>query len=112
MIAVGFVCLAEKWFGWIILNDSSATSLVLLLGGALATVIVFNFIIELLTALRQIRAVSLMRMASSLVFAVVGLSLVYFGHMGSAAVVLAFGGGRSVSALGAVVLLVRGVGGV
>lgn len=88
--SVAGVCLARDWFAWFIYTDASLGTLVLCLAGALLAAIGFNFIVELLTALRQVRAVSLMQFASSLIFTAVGLVLLGGTRLGAQGIVVAF----------------------
>lgn len=88
--AATMVCLARDWFAWFIYTESSLGPLVLCLAGALVAAIGFNFLIELLTALRQVRVVSLMQFASSLLFTIVGLGLLCGTQLGAKGVVAAY----------------------
>jgi len=77
---------------------------VVMLASVLAMVIVFNFLVELLTALRLVRFASLMQLASSMVFVICGLILLVFTPLGEHAVLMAYGGGAATaSVLGVVV---------
>ena len=69
------------------------------LGVALLFVIAFNCSTELLTALRQVRAVSLLQLANSLIFTVVSLTLIAGWGMRSEGVVLGFSFANLVTAV-------------
>jgi O-antigen/teichoic acid export membrane protein len=56
----------------------------------LALVVAFNYLNELLTALRQVRAVSWMQFVNSLVFTIAGLALVICWESTAEAIVLAY----------------------
>jgi O-antigen/teichoic acid export membrane protein len=101
-LGVAAICLAREPVSWLVFNDTSHGELLLLMGLALLAVIAGNFVVDLLTALRQVRAVSLVQFAHSMVFAVVGLGLLYFTGLGAAAVVIAYAAG---SLAGIVVVL-------
>ncbi len=104
-VAVLLVLMAPGWFAWFIFRDAQQTHLVQLLGVALATTIVFNFSTELLTALRQVRAVSWMQFANSVAFAVLGLGLLYFTAWNEEAVIAAFIGSAVIATLFGVLVL-------
>jgi PST family polysaccharide transporter len=104
-VAVVLVFLAPRWFAWFIFRDAQQTHLVQLLGIALATAIAFNFSTELLTALRQVRVVSWMQFVNSLVFAVLGLALLYGTRMNEEAVIVAFIAGAVVAGMLGVLVL-------
>jgi O-antigen/teichoic acid export membrane protein len=97
--ALLLVLLARHWFALCIFKDARQTRLVLALAGALGAVIACNFLIELFTALRRIRLVSLMQLASSLVFALMGVGLLCFTALREEAVILAFGAGALAASL-------------
>ena len=59
-------------FAWLIFNDERAASQMGWLISTLAAVTIFNFVNELMSALRQVRVVSSMQFVNSLAFAVLG----------------------------------------
>ncbi len=91
VVGIAALALGRDWFGWLIFNDVGQGSLVLLLALVLVGVVSFNFLTELLTALRKVRWVSYMQFASSIVFAVVGIGLVAGTTLGIKGVVIAYG---------------------
>ena len=91
LAGVTFVALARDWFGWFIFDDPGQGSLVLLTCICLLGVIVNNFLLELFTALRQMRIVSLMGLSNSLLFAVLGVSLLFGVRQNAAMVIVAYG---------------------
>lgn len=101
------VCLAREWFSRFIYSDSSQITLVLCLGVALWAAIGFNFFIELLTALRQSRTVSLLHFASGLLFTVLGIGLLFVTNLGAEALVIAYAAACLLPCLGALVILGR-----
>lgn len=99
------VCVAREPVSWLVFNDASHADLVLTLGIALAAVIAVNYVVDLLTSLRQVRAVSLVQFTHSMVFAAVGLGLLYATQLGAEAVVIAYAaGGLAGVAVGAIPL--------
>ena len=88
---VGVVAVARPWFGWFIFDDPDQGSLVLITCVCLLGVIANNFLLELFTALRQMRIVSLMGLSNSLLFAVVGVALLFGVQQNAAMVIVAYG---------------------
>ncbi len=83
--------LGESWLAEAMLGDRTATRLMSLSLATLAIVVVFNYLNELLTALRQVRAVSWMQFVNSIAFTVIGLLLVVVWEPTAFAVIAAFG---------------------
>jgi O-antigen/teichoic acid export membrane protein len=100
LVAVLLMLLAPRWFALLLFGDSRASSLATSLGAALGTVIAFNFLVELFTALRQIRVASLMQLANNVVFTVLSVGLLCFTGLGEQAVILAFGAGALAAIVG------------
>ncbi|MCH7729162.1 MAG: oligosaccharide flippase family protein, partial [Planctomycetes bacterium] len=92
VVAISTIFLLRRQFAVWIFNDAEQASLVLALAGALIVLIVFNYANELLIALRQVRAVSIMQFVNSFVFAAIAIGLLVFTRMGPAALVLAYAG--------------------
>ncbi|MFV1965965.1 MAG: lipopolysaccharide biosynthesis protein [Pirellulaceae bacterium] len=88
-------------------NDPSQEPSVRLLGMALVAVIAFNFLGELLTALRLVRAVATMHLVMSLLFAGLGVSLLYTTPLNEQAVMISFGIASLVASLWGLVVVVR-----
>ncbi len=61
-----------KHFAWLIFNDEQAAAQIGWMISTLAAVTIFNFVNELMSALRQVRVVSSMQFVNSLAFAVLG----------------------------------------
>jgi O-antigen/teichoic acid export membrane protein len=95
IVLTGFGTLVMSLFGSqlaeLVLGDASAARLMKYSLASLAAVVAFNFLNELLTALRQVRAVSWMQFVNSLAFTIFGLGLVLLWESSAEAVVLAFG---------------------
>jgi O-antigen/teichoic acid export membrane protein len=98
--AAAGVALARHWFSHLIFGCGDQTRLVALLAAALLAVILFNFLTNLFTALRNMRLVSGMELAASLIFAVMGVSLMCLWHCNTESVVAAYGTACLVTALG------------
>ncbi len=93
-----FVCWGSFW-AWLILGDAALAPTMRLLAMALVAVIVFNFVTELLTAMRKVRAVSVMQFVSSMLFAVLAIGLLSFTALRADAIIIAFGVASFVSVL-------------
>ncbi len=77
--ALGLACLAfVMWlapgqFAWLVFNDANNRHQIAWLISTLAAVTIFNFVNELLSALRQARVVSMMQFINSVSFAMLGM---------------------------------------
>jgi len=88
-VVIAVLCFPAP-FASAVFGDPTQTSLMRVLGVTLAAVIVFNFQTELLTAMRRVRAVSIMQLINSLMFAGGGLLLVWMMSWKEASVVISF----------------------
>lgn len=107
--------LAAVWLGrglvaQAVFGSADYGGLVLVLGAALGTVIAFNFLTELFTALRSARLVSALFFLNSLAFAVLGVGLLAGWRNDAASVVAAYGAANLLSAAVAAAFLVRALG--
>lgn len=75
---------------WLVFGDATAAPLIRLLGMALVCVLVFNYVGELLTALREVRVVAIMQFVSSMLFAVFAIGLLAFTDLAERGVIIAF----------------------
>src|SRR5262249_4624673 len=89
-VAAVIVWLVAPQFSDIIFYRAQETNIVLLLAAGLVAVVAYNFLVELLTALRMIRVVSGLQFAQSLAFAVIGLGLLHFWQATAISVVAAY----------------------
>jgi len=87
---IGLLALLHEPLSWLIFADRSQTDVFAVALLALAAVVSFNFLVELLTALRQVRAVSLMQLANSLIFAVVAVTLLVTTALGARGILLGY----------------------
>ncbi len=78
-------------------SDDQANT-VALAAGCLVTVIAYNFLVELFTALRNIRLVSVMQMVNSVAFAVLGITLLWSWQCTAKSVIMAYGGSCLIAA--------------
>ena len=91
VVGVGVLLLRPDWFSRLIFDSPEYTRLLLMLAGVLVVMVVFNYLVELFTALRQARVVSGMQFGNSLMFAIFGGVLISTWRSQAAAVVAAFG---------------------
>jgi PST family polysaccharide transporter len=70
---------APEFFSWLIFRHTENPSLVYTIVIAVGTVLIFNFIIELVSSLRQLRTVSMMHFCQGVGFTILGISVIYTG---------------------------------
>ena len=97
--AFASIWLARAWFSHLIFGTADHGDLVVLAAAGLMSLIGFNFLIELFTALRNIRLVSMLQLLHSASFATAGAGLLLFWHSAAHSVVLAYGAACMVAAL-------------
>ncbi len=91
---------------WILFRDETQVPLIRLLAFGLTAVVTFNYFIEALTSLRQVRVVSWMRFLFSMVFAGLSIGLLCFVTTTAAAIVSSYAIACCVTSfIGAIVLL-------
>lgn len=92
-VALTAISLAPAAIAQAVFNDAQQVGLIRLSVTVLVLVIAFNFLIELMTALRRVRLVSIMQFCHSLVFAAVAVGLLYATSWGTSAVISAYAAG-------------------
>jgi O-antigen/teichoic acid export membrane protein len=90
--SVGLMVLFPGGFSRMIYGEAGLTQRVWLVAGVLATVIVFNYFVDLCTALRNVRLIAGLQLFNSIVFAVLGVGLLLGWRCSAASVILAYGG--------------------
>ncbi|MGV3486732.1 MAG: oligosaccharide flippase family protein [Planctomycetaceae bacterium] len=93
-------------FGWLIFREASSVWLTWSVVGAIATVLIFNFVNELVSSLRQVRTVSLMQFVQGIGFTVFGLTALYAGG-GLQELVIAFGLSMAIGTVPGIRVLAR-----
>ena len=104
MAAVGF---GKQWFSQLVFGSPDHADLVMILAAGLGVVIISNGLQSLLTALRQVKVVSIMQFCNSLLFAVAGIGLLLFWRIGTTSIVVAFVGACVLTASASLVWLAR-----
>jgi O-antigen/teichoic acid export membrane protein len=99
MVAFTVILLARQRFSELIFGSQDHAQMVALAAACLVAVIAYNFLIELFTALRNIRLVSVMQLVNSVAFAVLGVALLLIWQCGAASVLLAYGGSCLIAAV-------------
>ncbi|MBN2216387.1 MAG: oligosaccharide flippase family protein, partial [Pirellulales bacterium] len=100
--AAGVLVAGREWVSYLIYGAPDQTGLVTLLAVVLVITIVTNLVVELLNALCYVRALSIVHLANSLVFAVLGAVLVLGAAKTATNVVLAYAGACVLSTIGAI----------
>jgi O-antigen/teichoic acid export membrane protein len=82
--------LCQNQVAWLIFGDSEHTRLAVLVILSLIPIIAFNLLVELCTALRQIRLLSIAQFSNSLLFAVIGVGLILWYKASAGVVIFAY----------------------
>jgi len=90
-LAVLAICLARPFFSTIVFGRSDESQLILVLAVCLAVVIAFNYLTELLTALRMARKTAVVQFFNSLMFAGFSILLLFVWRKQAVALVAAYG---------------------
>ncbi len=98
LTAFAGIVLARRWFSSLLFGAEDQSNIVALAAGCLAIVIAYNFLIELFTALRNIRLVSVMQLVNSVAFAALGVGLLLGWQCTAKSVLLAYGGSCLIAA--------------
>jgi O-antigen/teichoic acid export membrane protein len=96
--AVGVV-LARDWFAMLIFGSHDQGKLVVMLAGCLMAVVAGNFLVDLLTALRNVRLASTMQLFNSLLFAIFAALLLLGWQCTAESVIAAYGGSCLIAAV-------------
>ena len=105
--AVACLYLARDWFSYLIFGAPDRASLVVLVSVSLLAVVVFNYLHCLSNSLRNIRMVARLELAHSLIFATVGLGLIWCWSATAASMVVAHGIACLLCAIGGLIWLAR-----
>lgn len=97
----GVVLLAAEPLAGLLFNNPGQASTVRLLAGVLLTVTAFNFLYELMTALRRTAWIAGLQLANSVLFAAVGVGLLLIWKNAAVSVMLAYGSACAVTAAAA-----------
>jgi polysaccharide transporter, PST family len=78
-LVMALMTFAPQQFGWLIFREPSSNALVWSVALTVLTVLVFNFVNELVSSLRQVRVVSLMQFLQGVGFTLFGVGAIYVG---------------------------------
>ena len=95
------------WFSYLIFGSRDREGLVVLVAAGLLAIVAFNFLLCLCTSLRNLKVVSLVELANSVLFGVLGISLLCCGHSSAGAMVVAYAASCLLCVLGLLAWLAR-----
>ena len=98
MLAFVGIVLLRRWFSLLVFGSENQSDIVALAAGSLIAVIAYNFLIELFTALRNIRLVAVMQLVNSVAFAVLAVGLLLSWQCSAKSVLLSYGGSCLIAA--------------
>lgn len=107
VVAMAIHLLMPSAIATLVFNDLRYTPLVATVAVVLAAVIAMNFLSEFLTSVRLTRAVSLMHLANSVVFTVLGILFITTGLQPAQSLLIAFGSSALVAAAIGMTYVVR-----
>jgi len=101
LVAAGttVILLGRRWFSELIFGTPDEAGTVTLLAVSLVAVVTYNFSIELFTALRKVRLVSVLQLVNSMAFAGIGLGLILGWQASAVSVVIAYGAACLITAV-------------
>lgn len=102
LVAVGVVLVARQWFSQLIFGSADHVDMIVLSAAALLVVVVMNYFVELFTALRNIRLISVLQLVHGVAFSVFGVGLLLGWRCDARSVVVAYGSSCVVAILWAV----------
>jgi polysaccharide transporter, PST family len=91
ILASVVVVLLRQWLSEVVFGDDDQAELIALAAASLVAVIAFNFLVELFTALRNIRLASIMQLVNSIAFAILGIGLLFWDPTAKSALI-SYGG--------------------
>ena len=98
ILAITAIVLTAPQFSSLIFGEPDQKTLVLLLAGSLAAVILHHFLEAIFAALRKFRIVSAMHVCQSITFAIISLSLLWWWRAAAESIVIGYGAACLVSA--------------
>ncbi len=91
LTAFAGILLMRRWCSLLVFGSEDQSGLVAVAAGSLVAVIAYNFLIELFTALRNIRLVSVVQLVNSAAFAMLGVGLLLGWQTTAESVLLSYG---------------------
>jgi O-antigen/teichoic acid export membrane protein len=105
--AVAAIIFCRGWFSYLIFGSREHEGLVVLLAFGLLAIVLFNFLHCFITSLRNLKLVSLIELANSVFFGVLGIALLCCGESTAGAMVVAYVGSCLLCVVGVFVWLAR-----
>ena len=99
--------LAGRWFSQLVFGTPERTDLIAVLAVALLATIAMHYFVDLFSALRNVRLISGLYLANSLIFAALGIGLLLGWQCTALSVVVAYAGAAALAAAGGMFWLVR-----
>lgn len=103
----GAVFLLDRPLSMLVFGSVEQSGLIRLAAAALLAVAAFNYLYELCTALRNTRLIVMVQMGNSLLFAGIGLALLWSWQLSATSVLIAYAAACTLTVLGATAWLVR-----
>ncbi len=107
VVGILSLSLSPRYAAWLFLGDAQLSNLLLIAMACLTTVVLFNFLVELFTSLRQLKIVSFMQIANSLLFAAFSLGLLLYWRRSAVSIVVGYGLACLITALASTPAIIR-----
>ncbi|WP_186776477.1 oligosaccharide flippase family protein [Rubripirellula reticaptiva] len=101
------IMLFPDFFGWLVFLQPQSMALVYSIGAGVVAIVIFNFVYQMVSALRQVRVASIMQFVQSVSFTVIGIAWLTFGG-GLTGLVYAFIAATLIATVPGLHTLVRG----
>jgi polysaccharide transporter, PST family len=92
VVACVAVLLLRQWLSEVVFGAEDQSSMIVLAAASLAAAIAYSFLVELFTALRNVRLASAMQLLSSVAFAALGIGLLFGWRCTAESVLVSYGG--------------------
>lgn len=99
MIALVLVLLTRRWLAVVVFGGEEHAETIAWAAASLVAVIAYNLLVELFTALRNVRFASVMQLISSVAFAVLGTGLLLGWQRSATSAIVSYGGSCLIAVL-------------
>ncbi len=106
-LGLALMIVFHRQVGWLAFGDADLKGFVIGVTVTLLFVIGFNYCVELLTSLRQVKALSYLQLANTVIFTAVSLGLIVVGRLGVGGVIAGYAVACAVTSCAALVLILR-----
>ena len=107
IVAFAVVLLTRRWLSVVVFGSDGQSEMIAWAAGSLMVVIAYNLLVELFTALRNVRFASMMQLVNSVAFAVLGIGLLLGWQRSAESVLISYGGSCLIAAVPAGFVLRR-----